>query len=298
MNRLTLIAAGCALVGVAFGQRLEREAFEAQNDPPAVVQWAQGHRPEFAKAGGARPVSLLLNHGGPVLVTTVTKAIFWGTSWPSDSSDKISGINSFYIGVGGSAYAGTNTEFSGSNGQVTTAITHDGHVIDGSSAPSGAPSTGVILGEVCKAIPAGSRRANGFYAVYVDQGRGNAGYCAWHSAGHCGDSDQTPFQFAFFFKLDGDGGCDPGDNSTGHSQGLAAIANVSGHELSEAMTDPQLNAWYDRQGAENSDKCAWTFGRPSLTFANGTHWKVQGNFSNAAYNAKTGYDHAGCIDGN
>ena len=26
------------------------------------------------------------------------------------------------------------------------------------------------------------------------------------------------------------------------------------------LTDPQLNAWYDQQGDENADKCAWTFG--------------------------------------
>jgi hypothetical protein len=25
------------------------------------------------------------------------------------------------------------------------------------------------------------------------------------------------------------------------------------------ITDPLLNAWYDRLGEENADKCAWTF---------------------------------------
>ena len=32
-------------------------------------------------------------------------------------------------------------------------------------------------------------------------------------------------------------------------------------------TDPDLNAWYDRRGMENADKCAWTFG---TTYNNGT----------------------------
>src|SRR5205807_4072958 len=99
--------------------------------------------------------------------------------------------------------------------------------------------------------------SNGYYAVYVDKPRGHANYCAWHSAGSCGG---TQVQFAFFFNLDGDPGCDPQSTVSSESQGLAALANVTGHELSEARSDPQLNAWYDSSGAENADKCAWIFG--------------------------------------
>src|SRR5262249_20330830 len=85
-----------------------------------------------------------------------------------------------------------------------------------------------------------------------------------------------------------------GASSTlGHSQGLSALANVSGHELSEMLTDPQLNAWYDQQGEENSDKCAWTF-NGNVTIG-GQQWKIQGNWSNAAANANTGYAYRGCI---
>src|SRR5204863_9002121 len=133
-----------------------------------------------------------------------------------------------------------------------------------------------------------------YYPVYSDRGRGNAGYCAWHSWGTIGG---VPVQFAFFFNLDSDPGCDPGGASGGHSQGLAPLGNVSGHELSEALTDPQLNAWYDSSGAENADKCAWTFGSRLVSFKNGTSWKIQGNWSNAAYNNGAGYQR-GCIDGN
>ena len=129
--------------------------------------------------------------------------------------------------------------------------------------------------------------------------RGNAGYCAYHSAGTCGG---TPVQFAFFGKLDGDPGCDPADTSGQHSQGLAALAHVSAHELAEAMTDPaNPGAWYDASGSENGDKCAWTFGGLLATFANGSKWKVQGEWSNAAYKAGTGYPNSsgqhGCLGG-
>lgn len=135
--------------------------------------------------------------------------------------------------------------------------------------------------------------------MYTDVKRGNAGYCAWHSAGSCGGK---AVQFGFFFNLDGDPGCDPGDTTTGHSQGLAALANVTAHELSEARSDPaNPGAWYDSSGAENGDKCAWTFNVASVGFTDGTRWKLQGEWSNKAYTAGTGYPNSsgqrGCLDG-
>ena len=241
----------------------------------------------------------LTYHGGKIMQTAVTKAIFWGTSWPSYSGDKITGIDAWYTGFNGSNYAKASDEYTGSNGQVGPTTTHQGHVVDGSAATGGG-STSAILAEVCKVVTSPDPSGNGYYAVYTDVKRGNAGYCAWHSAGTCGG---TPVQFAFFFNLDGDPGCDPQDTSGLHSQGLAALANVSGHELSEARTDPSSpGAWYDSSGQENGDKCAWTFGAPLVTFSDGTQWKVQGEWSNAAYSAGTGYPNSsgqhGCLAGN
>jgi hypothetical protein len=241
-------------------------------------------------------------HGGKIMPTAVTKAIFWGTSWATYSGDKITGIDAWYTGFSNSNYAKTSDEYTGTNGQVGPATTHQGHVID-TSAASGGSNTATILAEVCREITAGNivpdASGNGYYPVYTDVKRGNAGYCAWHSAGSCGGK---AVQFAFFFNLDGDPGCDPADTTTGHSQGLAALANVSGHELSEARSDPASpGAWYDSSGYENGDKCAWTFNVPSVSFPNGTSWKVQGEWSNAAYTAGTGYPNSsgqrGCLDG-
>jgi hypothetical protein len=139
---------------------------------------------------------------------------------------------------------------------------------------------------------------NSYVPVYTDVKRGGAQYCAWHS---WGTINGTQVQFAFFFNLDGDAGCDPQDSSTTHSQGLEALANVTAHELAEARTDAFGSAWYDGSGAENGDKCAWTFGAPHVTLSNGTSWKLQGEWSNAAYTAGTGYANSsgqkGCLSG-
>jgi hypothetical protein len=266
------------------------------------VHWAKGLEPSFRlheanpKGGGKSPA--MTYHGGPIMKTAVTQAIFWGTSWANYTGDKMTGMDSWYEGYSNSNYAKTNTEYKGYNGYVGLATQHFGHIID-TTPSAGGGSTSTILTEVCKVVAKPDSTGNGYYAVYTDTPRGHATYCAYHSYGTCGG---TPVQFAYFFKLDGDPGCDPQDTSGLHSQGLAAIANVSGHELSEALTDPSSpGAWYDSAGSENGDKCAWTFNVPLVTFPNSTQWKIQGEWSNAAYNDGTGYPNSsgqkGCLDG-
>jgi hypothetical protein len=262
------------------------------------VQWAHDFHAARPSSGGSSP--LMTFHGGKIMTTAVTKVIFWGPSWndPAFASDKITGLDSWYVGHSNSNYAKTSDEWTGVNGQVGPTNTHLGHVIDSSTATGGGKSA-PILAEVCKMIPNPDPSGNGYYAVYTDVKRGHAGYCAWHSSGSCGG---TPVQFAFFFNLDGDAGCDPKDTSGLHSQGLAALASVTAHELAEARSDPASpGAWYDSSGQENGDKCAWTFGAPLVTFSNGTKWKLQGEWSNAAYNAGTGYPNSagqkGCLSG-
>lgn len=296
----------CCAAGMAYGQATSNapaENLNQQNDPPMLgLHWARGFEPNArvshdARAARTRSANMIY-HGGKIMPTAKTEAIFWGTSWGSYSGDKITGMDSWYQGFNTSNYAKTSDEYSGSNGQVTSSTTHLGHIIDTSASTSGG-STSTILAEVCKVVKSPDTSGNGYYAVYTDTPRGNAGYCAYHSYGSCGG---VPIQFAYFFKLDGDPGCDPQDTSGLHSQGLSAIANVSGHELSEARTDPASPAaWYDGAGNENGDKCNFTFGAPLVTFSNGVQWKVQGEWSNAAYNAGTGYPNnsgqLGCLSG-
>jgi hypothetical protein len=246
------------------------------------VQYAKGGN----HSGGGAPAPTMVWHDGEIMPDAVVQAIFWGTNWGTDAAftaDKLDGIDSLYVGFESSNYALTNTEYTGSNGQVSATVTYDGHVIDNSAGPNRSPRTSDILAEVCKMIS--DPVPNGYYPVYTDTPRGHAGYCAWHSYGACDvNGASVPIQFAFFFDLDGDAGCDPVDGSGLHSQGLAALANVTGHEYSEAVTDPRNGGWYDSQGSENADKCAWSFGAPLITLSNASQWKIQGNWSNAAYN--------------
>jgi hypothetical protein len=67
------------------------------------------------------------------------------------------------------------------------------------------------------------------------------------------------------------------------------MVSIVAHELEEAVSDPDLNAWFDTRGQENADKCAWTFGT-TYTTSNGSQanmnlgghdYLVQQNWVNA-----------------
>jgi hypothetical protein len=313
LGRFAVLFAALGVASVACGGEID----PASNEPPLPAdgnltpQWNKDTAPPMlgvhqtrdahsaGGTGGRSPA--MLNHGGAILPSTTTQAIFWGTSWSSYVGDKMTGLDSFYTGHGGSNFAKTVDEYSGTNGAVTAAGSYAGHVMDPTAAAGGG-STATILAEVCKLAAAGTITpqpdGSSYFPVYTDVVRGRANYCAWHSAGTCSG---VTVQFAFFFQLDGDAGCDPKDTSGLHSQGLAALANVSGHELSEARSDPAGKTWFDASGNENADKCAWTFGAPLVTFSDGSQWKIQGNWSNAAYAAHNGYvnssGQAGCLSG-
>jgi hypothetical protein len=306
MKRLALgLSISVALVSpVVFGQGQGQGVGNGARGVPALaaeppmlgIHWARDAQP----SGNAGANPNMTWHNGAIMLNSWVEPIYWGPSWdkPSFVGDKETGLESWYRGVSGSAYADTSDEYTGTNGQVTNVVTWGGSHVDLSSVPGSVSAvTTPTFNEVCKVI-GGAAVANGYYPVYVDKKRGNAQFCAYHSYGTC---NGVPVQFGFFFNVDGDAGCDPRDTSGLHSQGLAALANVTGHELSEARTDPRNGGWWDNSGAENADKCAWTFGTPLLSFTNGSQWKIQGNWSNGAYTGGSGYPNGsgqkGCLDG-
>ena len=299
MKNLKIALASLLLPALAVIALAQGQAQPPRPEAPMLgPQWAREAAHAPSQHGGSPDLTW---HNGAVMPTTTVESIYWGPSWstPSFVGDKITGLDSWYQDVYGTTYADTSNEYSaGPTGPyVTSIISSTGHVIDTSSVPKNVSQfTTPTLNEVCKMIT--NPVADGYYPVYVDMPRGNAGFCAYHSYGTC---NAKPVQFAFFFNLDGDAGCDPRDESGLHSQGLAALANVTGHELSEARTDPRNGGWLDKSGAENADKCAWTFGTPLLSFNGPSQWKIQGNWSNRAYNNNTGYPNGngqlGCIDG-
>src|SRR5206468_3301507 len=123
----------------------------------------------FARPGGGGSPNLI-DHGGPVLPSSKSEAIFWGSSWSNTpfAGDKITGLDTFFGGFGGSKFAGTNTEYSG----ITTAMAYIGHVIDPTEPPARkALTVSQAVAEACSAT-GNNPDASAVYFLHTSTGAG------------------------------------------------------------------------------------------------------------------------------
>jgi hypothetical protein len=111
-----------------------------------------------------------------------------------------------------------------------------------------------------------------------------AQYCAYH--GYFSSSLGTVTYANMPYADTVPAACDEGQYPNTNT--ADATLNVTSHEHNEAITDPLLNAWYDRQGNEDGDKCAWTFGALAGTASaqynqtiNGHRYYLQQEWSNS-----------------
>src|SRR5258708_50357 len=169
-RKLAALAGAAFLFGIApAAASSEASRLHVFAHPPAHglvhAKHASGHSPKRS--------ANMTYHGGKILPTVATKAIFWGPSWANSTfvGDKISGLDSWYTGASDSNYAKTVDEYTGTNGQVGATATHQGHIIDTSTATGGG-NTSAILNEVAKQRSARNLgldpNGNTYLPVYVD----------------------------------------------------------------------------------------------------------------------------------
>ena len=123
----------------------------------------------------------------------------------------------------------------------------------------------------------------------LSSGFGTA-YCGWHSIGSLNNVSNIPYIAIQSFQsnplINFTSACSAQTVSPNANVALDAMASVLVHEIDEALTDPDLRTWYDGRGAENADKCAWTFGTTKLigaakynfTTLDGTNYLIQRNW--------------------
>ncbi len=241
---------------------------------------ATGGTAQKGKPGSGGGVANLIFHGGPVLSSSDFHFVWWGS--PSAFTAEQPILQNFVGGLGTTAFYGMMHQYTPS-GPVLNYPKND--YVDISAPPSHGPSVSAIVGEVCKVLTAANQAPdpNAIYAVLASNFPKGANYCAWHSAGPCGG---TTVQVIYQPNPAGVLGCSTGVYPHNNAQ-ADSTANTLSHEIFEAVTDPLGTAWYDKNGEEIGDKCAWTF-TPYTTGANytnivgGQNYYIQREWSNLA----------------
>jgi hypothetical protein len=131
---------------------------------------------------------------------------------------------------------------------------------------------------VSNAITGGQlpKDSNGVYFVITSSDIAKSGfctqYCGWHTHGTVGGTD---IKYSFVGNANRClNACAAQTVGPNGNAGVDGMLSVVAHELEEATSDPDLNAWFDASGAENADKCAWTFGQSQILGGNGAYYNM------------------------
>ena len=205
-------------------------------------------------------------HGGPLILGGTNVYYIWYGNWSGNSATNI--LTDLAGSIGGSPYFNINTTYyDGSGTPVLNAVVFRGSVFDSYSHGTSL-SDSAIQAVVSSAITSGGlpNDTNGVYFVLTSADvTASSGfctqYCGWHTRGTIAGSD---IKYAFIGNPDRcPSACEAQTVGPNGNAGADGMASIIAHELEEATTDPDLNAWYDVRGQENADKCAWTFGSTS-----------------------------------
>jgi hypothetical protein len=215
-------------------------------------------------------------HGGPVMTATKNVYYIWYGNWSGNTATSI--LTTLAQSIGGSPYFNINTTYTNLTGMsVSNSVAYKGSTTDNYSLGKSLSDANIAT-IVANAIGGGKLAldVNGVYFVLTSADVNETSgfctqYCGWHTYG---TMNNTPVKYAFIGNPDRcPSACEAQSNSPNGNPGADGMASIISHELEEASTDPQLNAWYDRSGAENADKCAWTFGA-TKTAPNGSAYNM------------------------
>jgi len=252
---------------------------EIGGPPQIIVHKTNPHMESGAPpAGSTGTISPAITyHGGPVMGTVHVYLIWYGNWNQTNGSDTPAGqsiVTDFLYGLAGSPYYMTNASYPGVSGAFT---------VYGSSTDSYSQGSNLsdrkVASVVSNAITSGKlpKDSNGIYFVLSSSDVAETSgfcsrYCGWHTYGTLSG---TNIKYAFVGNANRClNACSIQTNSPNGNAGVDGMISVVAHELEEANTDPNLNAWYDSNGAEDADKCAWTFGQSLSQTSTGAFYNM------------------------
>ncbi|MHB8587000.1 MAG: fibronectin type III domain-containing protein [Thermoplasmatota archaeon] len=239
----------------------------------------------------------LYQNGGTIQQFPKVYIVFWG--WHgSDPSGEAAYLKKFFNGVGGSGWGNILDQYYDYvRGYITDAPSElKGTWYDDNSTPPSGASWAQLANEALAAETHFGYDKDADYFVATPSGHSASGfgtqYCAWHD--ETTDSQARNVAFTNFpYITDAGASCGQNFVNSGAAGTLDGVSIVAGHEYAEAATDPYLSAWFDVNGYEIGDKCAWVTpgssggaGNVALstgTFAVQTLWSNYDNWCEISY---------------
>lgn len=236
-------------------------------------------------------------HGGPVLHGNVPIYVIWYGNWTngpkaSDSQTTVNLIDTFLNSLGGSALEHVNTTYGDNTANVSGLLHLQSQIFDTGSQGTSLTNTRIsnlISGHLANgSLPTDN---TGVYLVLTSSNISESGFCTQFCGFHTKQTlNGKDIKWAFIGNVDKcPSGCEAQTTSPNGDSGADGMANTMSHEIEEAISDPDLNAWFDSNGEENADKCNFNFGA-TKTASNGSkfnqtfgghNWLLQQNWRNS-----------------
>jgi hypothetical protein len=258
-----------AIMAVAVGAYAQAELSNGNaNTHKFMVRGYAGH------GGGGTNLS---DHGGPVMVAPKVVCIFWGFG----AGNAYTAAMQSFRDTGMYPYNRMLTQYRSAAASATANMGGSANDKFDSTTPPTNVTDSAVQAEVRKYF-GGAEDTNTIYMVYIPStsyssdgsstscGGPSLAYCAYH--GHFGDGTRdVKYSIEPYPSCSG---CQTSGFNANQNANHFAI-----HESREAISDPDLNAWYDRRGAEADDKCAWS---PTPFIDQSTGFAYQYEWSNSA----------------
>jgi len=217
----------------------------------------------WAKPGGGGANNLIYHAGGDVIRNAKVVLIFWG-SFPAGYT---SAIQNFRNQFGTTGEYNTITQYYGEDqvsgyGNIALSNLAGGTAdwFDTSTPPTNVTDA-IVRAKVQEYLNTHAFNDSTVYEVFIPSssysssgsstscGGPSLAYCAYHGHFTSGANDVK-------YSIEPYPSCS-GCKVSGWTDAQNQEHFVC-HETREAVTDPDLDAWYDRRGYEADDKCAWS----------------------------------------
>jgi hypothetical protein len=281
--------------------------FVLAGHPPMRTKKATSSLPQ---KGAKKPVPTvqggqnLVYHGGPVLHNPAAVLIFWGPDWLNDPTTEGAQqvVETMFSDFGHTQYENVDSQYNDAGGFISNSLDFpliftDGSVPpnEGTNCPFQAVDDATLQAEV-NAVQASfhfpSNDGSTTYFVFTesefvvwDSSLGcsanslGGNYCGYHNWDSSASESYAAMPFPDL------AGCWAGLAPNGNAFG-DALTSIAAHELTESVTDPLGNAWWESDnGFEIGDKCAWDFsGGPAgyTDLNNNGVFAIQTEYSNAS----------------